>query len=75
MNYFQDFLVFVSTVSGCVLTSGLDLLTGIPIGIASSAVTGIPIGIASSAVGLKLGVITTESEFLSQPSRKKETTR
>ena len=63
MNYFQDFLVFVSTVSGCVSISGLDLLTGIPI------------GIASPAVGLTLGVITTESEFLSQPSRKKEITR
>ena len=60
MNYFGHFLVFVSTVSGCVSISAFALLVSIPI------------NIASSAVGLKIGVIATEIAIICQLSRKKE---
>ena len=38
LNYFENFLVFVSAVSGCVSISALSSLVGIPAGIASSTV-------------------------------------
>ena len=60
LNYFRHFLVFVSTVSGCVSISAFALLVSIPI------------NIASSAVGLKIGVTATEITIICQLSRKKE---
>ena len=60
MNYFRHFLVFVSTVSGCVSSSAFALLVSIPI------------GVSSSAVGLKIGVIATEIAIICQLLRKKE---
>ena len=47
LNYFEHFLVFVSSVSGCVSVSAFVSLVGVSI------------GIASSAVGLKIYTITT----------------
>ena len=38
LNYFKNFLVFVSAVSGCISTSVFALLVGIPLGITSSDV-------------------------------------
>ena len=46
LNYFEHFLVFVSTVSGCVSIS------------AFASLVDVPISIASSAVGLKMCAIT-----------------
>ena len=38
LNYFEYFLVFVSSVSCCVSISAFASLVGIPVGLASSAV-------------------------------------
>ena len=63
MDYFQNFLVFVSNISGWVSVSSFALLVGIPI------------GIASSAIGLKIGVITAEIASICQLSKKKKKKR
>ena len=60
MDYFKNFLVFVSNISGCVSVSAFALLVGIPI------------GIASSAIGLKIGVITAKIASICQLSKKKK---
>ena len=46
MNYIENLLILLSTVSGCVSVS------------AFAALVGIPIEITSSAIGLKICVIT-----------------
>ena len=46
LNYFENFLVFVSYVSGCVWIS------------AFTSFVGVPVGITSSAVGIKICAIT-----------------
>ena len=46
MNYFEQLLILVSTVTGCVSIS------------AFSSLVGIPIGNTSSAIGLKICVAT-----------------
>ena len=38
LNYFEDFLIFVSAVSGCVLFPALASLVGVPASNASSVV-------------------------------------
>ena len=38
LNYFEDFLSFVSAVGGCVSVYAFALLVGVPVGIMSSAV-------------------------------------
>ena len=38
LNYFEDFLILASTVSGCVSISAFASLVGIPIRIMSSAI-------------------------------------
>ena len=35
LYYFEHFLIFVSTVSGCVSISAFDSLVGVPVGIVS----------------------------------------
>ena len=45
-NYIEHFLIFASTITGCVSIS------------AFASLVGIPIGIASSTIGLKICVIT-----------------
>ena len=47
LNYFEHFVIFISTVSGCVSISPFASLVGIPV------------GITSSAVGLKIFAITS----------------
>ena len=37
-NYFEQFIIFISAVSGCVSISAFASLVGIPLGITSSAV-------------------------------------
>ena len=46
LNFFEHFLVFASSVSGCVLISAFGSLVGVPV------------GTASSAVGLKICAVT-----------------
>ena len=43
LNYFEDFFIFVSAISGCVSTSALASL--------------VPVGITSSVAGLKTSAI------------------
>ena len=50
LNYIQQLLILISTVSGCVSISGFASLVGIPM------------GITSSATGLKIYVITAGTE-------------
>ena len=38
LNYIEDFLILISTVTGCVSISVFASLFGIPIGITSSAI-------------------------------------
>ena len=49
LNYFQNFLIFVSTVSDFVLISAFASLVGVPAGITSSAVR-LRIGAITSAI-------------------------
>ena len=37
-NYFQQFFLFISAVSGCVLTSGFALLASVPVVAASTTI-------------------------------------
>ena len=46
LNYIEHFLILASTITGCISIS------------ASASLTGIPIGIPSSAIGLKICAIT-----------------
>ena len=46
LNYIEHFLILASTISGCISVS------------AFSSLSGIPIGITSSAIGLKICAIT-----------------
>ena len=38
LNYFEHFIIFESAVTGCVSISAFVSLTGVPVGIPSSAV-------------------------------------
>ena len=60
LNYIEHFLIFASTVTGCVSISAFISLIGIPI------------GNTNSAIGLKIYVITsTIKEYKSIIKRKK----
>ena len=50
MNFFEHFLVFASSVSGCDLISALGSLVGVPVGTARSAVG---LKICAVAAGIK----------------------
>ena len=59
LNYFENFLVFISPVSGCVWIYAFVLLFDVPV------------GITSSAVGLKSCVITAKIKKYKSISRKR----
>ena len=64
MNYFEHFLFFISAASGCVSISVFTLLTGVFV------------GIISSAAGLKMCTITVGiKKFESVIKNKRKNTR
>ena len=60
LNYFEDFIAFVTAVSGCISISTFALLVGVLV------------GIAIYAVGLKFVQSQQELKSISQSSRKGE---
>ena len=60
INYFQNFIIIISGVNGCVSIS------------AFASLVGIPIGITSSAVGIKFVQSVQELKSISQSSRIKK---
>ena len=64
LNCFEQFLIFISAVSGCVSISAFALLAGISV------------GVASSAIGLKVCAITAGiKKYKSVIKKKRKKTR
>ena len=63
LNYIENFLILVSTITGCISIS------------AFASLLGIPIGIASSAKGLKICAIAAGIKKYKSILRKRKTTR
>ena len=60
LNYIEHFLILASTITGCISTSAYAFLTGIPI------------GIKSSAIGLKICSITARIKKYKSIIKKKK---